>query len=490
MKMRIEEIKNQDKNLEGVERRGFKNLMSLYIRSTRATLLVLFAVSAPLIIGAVGMALDISHAYLVKERLTHALDAAALAATAAAASGSSLEQRLNRFFEVNYPEHKVGVAYDLNYQINGDDVVVTAKAYYKTMFLNVLGVDKINVDAQTTVRREVRGLEVALVVDVTGSMQGRKIEDLRTASLSFVDIIFNRVKDKRFLKVGLVPYAATVNIGSIAADYVELPIVPARADVTYDMSEPTQWQGCVMARPYPYDTNDDSVNDGGYWDAFWWEHTTGDEDNNFWDEEKGGDLNLPYRNCNNRRTPNLGCPTDNPIVPLTNDEDTLVTAIEDIVYWCRGGTLGNLGMTWGWRVLSPEEPFNEGASYESEYWRKAVVMMTDGENQLWKKPGIDEQSDFSAYGYIDEGQLGTTNRGDGVREANERFAETCDMMKDKGIAIYTVTFGNSIIGKPSEQYYKDCASDESKYYAAANGDDLIAAFESISRELSNLHITN
>lgn len=244
-----------------------------------------------------------------------------------------------------------------------------------------------------------------------------------------------------------------------------------------------------MARDYPYDTNDAGTFEGGHWDAFWWENTTGDNTNNRWDEAQGGSLNLPYTQCNDRRTPNLGCPVTNPILPLTNDQDALLDAADDIVYWCRGGTLGNLGMTWGLRVLSPEPPFVEGAAYDNPFWRKAIIMMTDGENQLFKKPGIAKTSDYSSYGYLSDGVLGTTNSGTALNTVNNRFLETCALAKSLGITVYTVTFGSSIIGKPSEQKYIECASDETKYYPAATNEELVEAFTEISRELSNLRIS-
>ncbi len=485
-------------------------LLKSYIRNQSATIVIAFAITAPIVVGSAGMALDMARAYLVKERLTHALDAAALAATASAAQGADLGVRLQKFFDANYPPEKLGATYDLNYELVGDDVKVSAKAKYATSFLSILGYDFIDVGVTTIVRREVRGLEVALVLDVTGSMSGSKITSLRTATLNFIDILFDRVSNHNYLKVGLVPYSITVNVGDIAPDIVSAPMVPGRPAAHYDPDSSTDWAGCVMARDGEHDQIDSDVFDGGYWDAYWWEHKVGNPDDgnghNPWDSDQGGSINLKYpptsdsQGCNDRRSPNLGCPIENPIVPLTSDEGVLVDAAEKLTHWCRGGTSGNLGMSWGWRVLSPSEPFTQGASYDSSYWRKAVVMMTDGENTFY-------QSDYSSYGYVADGNMETTegvdpdrygynptpgqsitNKSQATNEANNRFIRTCNMMKDLGITVYTVTFGSGIIGKPTEKFYKDCASDETKYFPAATNSELIDAFEQISRELSNLHI--
>lgn len=457
-----------------------------YWRHTAGTIMVLFALTAPLVVGAAGVALDSAMAYLVKERLSHALDAAALAASSSAAQGANFDKRLRSFFDANYPPEKIGATYDLSYTFEGDDVRVSASADYNTRFLRLIGINIVTVQSETVIRREVRGLEVALVLDVTGSMRGTKIASLRTATQDFIDIIFSRVKDTRYLRVGMVPYAIAVNVGDEAPSVVKRPIVSSRPDVVYDPDNPEMWAGCVMAREAPDDKYDTSVIAGGEWEAYWWEHH--DTKNN-WDADQGGSINLKYppsgdgQGCNDRRSPNLGCPIENPIIPLTNDKVLLDAAANKITHWCRGGTAGNLGMVWGWRVLSKQEPFTQGADYDSNLWRKAVVMMTDGENTFY-------QADYSAYGYIADGNLGTTNKGTATGLVNEKFADTCQAMKEQGITVYTVTFGSGIIGRPTEEYYKACATSQNHYYPAATNDELIAAFQSISRELSNLHITN
>lgn len=464
-----------------------------YWLNTGGAIAIMFGFSAPAIVGAAGMALDYAQSYLVQQRLSQAIDAAALAGASSSTDAAEIEARVKEFFNINYPPEKFGFTFEPEVTVVGDQVKVKGTAYHDTTFLKVVGIDQIDVEAYTTVNREVRGIEVALVLDVTGSMQGQKIKDLEEATKTFLTTIFNRVSNHNFLKVGMVPYAATVNVGSIGPDIVNEPIVPDRPSVVYDPSKPkSEWAGCVMARETPDDKFDTDQFDGSSWDAYWWEHTVGDTKNNYWDPAQGGTPTIPYvdsKGCNDYANPNLGCPLTNPIIPLTSDYDTLYDAADGLKPWCRGGTLGNLGMAWGWRVLSDTEPFEQGASYNSFLWRKAVVMMTDGENQLWKKPGINKKSDYSAYGYMDDEVMGTDDRGTAKTIANQRFVETCNAMKALGITIHTVVFGTGVIGKPTEDYYKACASSEAHHHRAANGDDLVAVYEDIAKELSNLHIS-
>ncbi|MFP4386525.1 MAG: hypothetical protein ACLFRA_04865 [Alphaproteobacteria bacterium] len=138
-----------------------------------------------------------------------------------------------------------------------------------------------------------------------------------------------------------------------------------------------------------------------------------------------------------------------------------------------GFTHGNYGMVWGYRVISQAFPFTEGVEFGNQYWRKAVVMMTDGVNTVHQH--------YSAYGPTQDNDISTY-------KLNERFADVCQNMKDDGIIIYTVTF-TSGVSESTKDYYRECATTEDYFHDAPSQNDLIKVFETISRELSNLYIT-
>ncbi len=482
------------------DKRKLFNVCLQYWRETKAAILITFAVSLPIVFATGGLGIDITNAYMARERLVRACDAAALATAASTSlyTEEAVRERFRNFVHANFPEERFGELKVIDiFPVPSDQSLVGAdslkgklKLAYKTQFASVLGKEIIFLHAECSVKREVRGIEVALALDVTGSMQSNdNIGALRTATVNFINILFDRVEDHDDLRIGLVPYSATVNVGSIAPNIVStIDPVPARPSVIYDPNDPLEWQGCVMARDYPHDYQDTHPNIGGYWDAFWYEDTPLDNEDNHWDAATGGNLNLPYNECNDRRTPNLGCP--NPITPLTSDKNFLLAQAHDLKYWCRGGTLGNLGMTWAWRVLSPGFPFQQGANYEDPLWTKTIVMMTDGENQVWKKPGTDSSklSDFMAYKRLEDGVLGTTNKGSAKDEVNDRMKKTCSLMKDKGITVYTVTFSTKI-SESTKDIFKRCATDSSKYFDAPSQDKLIEVFETIGKQISNLHIS-
>lgn len=439
-----------------------KDRAKAYLKDIRGATAVLFAVAIPVIVAAVGMAVDLSQAYLVKTRLSHALDAAALASAASASSESAINAKLQDFFHANYPPEKIGMTYDIRATLVGDEITVTARADYLTSFLKVLGINTINVSARTIVQREVKGVEVAMVLDVTGSMsENNNIGTLRTAATNFVNIMFERADD-RFVRIGLVPFATSVNVGRYGlgrnpdgSTYGDgSSFMRNRHGLTYTTSPTsTQWMGCVLEDAYPRDTTDHT----GPWEMYRYCRRVNDDVAVCELDSRGRP----------RANPNKICPVS-PVVPLTNDQTKLLTAIAG--FQANGNTQGNTGMAWGYRLISPEYPFTEGSAWDSEFWSKAVIVMTDGANTI--------NTTYSGYG------LSSTLR---TSDLNNRFAETCELLKEQDVIIYTIIF-TSNIPAATKTLFRECATDDTKYFYAPSQTDLIETFETIGRELSNLHI--
>lgn len=456
-----------------------KHTIRRYCLHTAGSLAVMFGIMAPVLIGVAGMSLDYSQAFLVKQRLSQALDAAALAAAASSTDGDVIRQKVIDFMDANYPPEEVGITYEPIVNIVGDEVIVTADARYNTLFLRVLGIDSIDVDASTTVVREVQGIEVVLVMDNTGSMaSNNNIQALRDAASNFVYIMYGidvedgeaadpssldgmARRDRDFIKVGLVPYSGSVNVGpyGLGEDFNGDYYGPAFVNNPHNLQYTTatnnnRWLGCVLAEDNPDDTRDIS----GPWDMYRYCRDADDD---------------PYCDLNNRgnvrRNANYDCPRT-PLMPLSKSPSALKTSIDTMN--AQGYTHGNYGMAWGYRVISPDFPFEEGVEWDNKYWRKAVVMMTDGVNTIHPR--------YSAYGPTQDHNL---RPGD----LDDRFEETCDLMKDDDILIYTVTFDRGV-NQRTKDLYKECATSEDYYHDAPSKSELIDVFERISRELSNLHI--
>ncbi|GBF25458.1 hypothetical protein MnTg02_00490 [bacterium MnTg02] len=147
------------------------------------------------------------------------------------------------------------------------------------------------------------------------------------------------------------------------------------------------------------------------------------------------------------------------LLPLTNDISALKKKINDL--GADGWTYIPSGLIWGWRVLSPNEPFTDVKPYDDKEWVKALVLMTDGSNTL----------DFSYTG----------------DDADPQTAALCENMKDQGITIYSVAF--QINSKSTKKLIQNCASGADNYYDASDNSALKAAFNSIGEKLSELRIS-
>ena len=460
--------------LRDVARRAH-NRFRLYCLSTCAAFALMFAIVAPVLVGAAGMSLDYAMAYLVQQRLAQALDAAALAGAASSTDEAEIRQRIRDFFAANYPEEEFGTTLVPEVTVTGDQIMVSVLAYHSTTFMKFLGVDRVDLNAATTVQRQVQGIEVVLVLDVTGSMGGSKIRALRRAAANFVYIMYGiniedgaaananeldtmGIRNNNFIKIGIVPYSSSVNVGpyglgkdldgrNYGSSFVNNP----RGFSYRATSSSSYWGGCVLAESYPLDTMDHE----GKWDMYRYCRD---------DRER-------YR-CDDYYTQsaNLSCPRT-PITPLVTKPSVLRASIDTLE--AAGNTYGNFGMVWGGRVLSPEFPFQEAQPWDNIYWKKAIIMMTDGVNQIHSK--------YSAYGFTSEDGLS------GNRELDERLNEVCDNLKDKNVLIYTITFASG--GEGAKDAYESCATTPDYYYHAPDDEDLVDVFETISRQLSNLYIS-
>ena len=259
------------------------------------------------------------------------------------------------------------------------------------------------------------------------------------------------------------------------------------------------WQGCVEARPSPYNINGaipygDEFGNGDpaslYVPMFapdepgdrW---ATEDDEypdnfsaaNNWWNDGTESSSGLT-RQRNMKKYfdvrplgassakgsgPNYSC-TSKPISRLTDvsTEEGLAAvnaAIEAME--ASGATNVPEGLNWGWNALSSQAPFPDGRSEAERGNDKVVILLTDGENTYYT-PGSLGYSDpagnksiYSAHGYLQPGYglgdigrllLGTTSsvgkynysNGNYTAAINEHLDTLCANAKANGIILMTV----------------------------------------------------
>ncbi|WP_179953906.1 TadE/TadG family type IV pilus assembly protein [Denitrobaculum tricleocarpae] len=262
----------------------------------------------------------------------------------------------------------------------------------------------------------------------------------------------------------------------------------------------TVWKGCVEARPSPLDESDDPPSVELFTRHFWPSTI-----NDFGDDQRGDndwpDIDERNEARNEGTGPNLGCGP--PITSLTAEKTKVLAAIDEMQSWSRGGTHANLGLAWGWRVISPrwrglwggDTPDNLPMDYDAPLMDKVAIILTDGTNVYYDWPdglpgrplsGTYPDTDYSAYGRLSEGRLGTTNQAAAVVEINNRMSRLCQNMKDEGIVIYAITFQLNDVA--TQNLMRNCATDPEKYYNSPSNEELRATFVAIGNELTNLRI--
>ena len=193
-------------------------------------------------------------------------------------------------------------------------------------------------------------------------------------------------------------------------------------------------------------------------------------------------------NSSNRWRMNRDCP-ELPILDLTDvltQKSTVTDHIADMV--ASGTTNIPLGVIWGLRVLSPEEPFTKGAEYDDPERRKAMVILTDGANYV-SDDNTWLDTEYTAYGYGDERRLGDTiNTKSEIQDKMDDFVlEACDEAKDKGVSVYTIAF--SVSSTSVINMMRDCATEPGFFFNSPSTSDLETTFRVIAEDLASLHIS-
>jgi hypothetical protein len=282
-----------------------------------------------------------------------------------------------------------------------------------------------------------------------------------------------------------------------------------------------RWKGCVEARPEPFDIDDtppSPANPDTLFVPYFWpdQNFPGNADqgggqgpfaNNYmpdgalptgwaftgdWERQynlfKYNGVNVATIDETPPRTlgPNAGCPDE--IQALTNDKTRVLNKIDGLSHWGSGGTITSEGMAWGWRVLSPGAPFTEGRPYGRDV-RKIIVLMTDGRNSMIAddNPGSAHKSDYTAYGHLREGRMGTDRFDHAEAWLTERTRRVCANIQGQNIEVYSIIFRENDAN--ARQMVRGCATSQQHFFVAASQNELLSAFGSIANSIARLRLT-
>ena len=85
-----------------------------------------------------------------------------------------------------------------------------------------------------------------------------------------------------------------------------------------------------------------------------------------------------------------------------------------------------------------------------------------------------------------DGQFNTSYDA-GMGDSNTQAKKMCGKMRDAGVRVYAVAFQAPTSAKNT---LKDCTGDDSRFFDASDGTELLAAYDAIASQLSQLTLVN
>lgn len=527
-----------------------KRFARAFAGDRRGNVAIIFALCIIPILAAIGAAIDMSNAQRVRAQLQDATDSAVLAVArdGLKLTDAQIKPQADTYMKASY-RYVTSIPYTIS-NVTFDRTSVTAtldtKASVPTSFMQLVGIKTVPITAHAVSKG--LGFEVALVLDTSGSMDDyagttKKIDALKTASSSFLDSMFGTSATSQRVTVAVVPFAT--NVRAMPAGTTSAPTwLDTTGAATYAFDDldttsstyapwklfsqlkNTTWGGCVMTRAAPYDTDDTAPSGTTLFRPWFWPDEPDSSPNhaeqtgtnwygqatyasypNSYISDTGGtctgtpsgttgstslankwqERSCKYKNATySGAGPNLYCDSA-AITPLTGTRATLDTAISALS--AAGNTNILEGLMWGWRALSPTEPFTQGKAYTAANNRKVIILMTDGVNNYGANSNNQNYGNFFTYGYAKDGHIGVTSSDNNtmVAQLDTKTQTACTNAKAKGIVIYTIGFGAGATA--SQTLLKGCASDPAFFYQPATSADLKPVFLAIAQSINRLRIS-
>lgn len=377
-----------------------------------------------------------------------------------------------------------------NVHVTADgEVNVTGQTTYSLAFGAIFNKKTMNISASSSAvageTAVTEPVDVVLVLDTTSSMAGNKLAALQSSANLLIDALDGGGSSTQ-VQMGVVPFASYVNVGTNNRNEFWLDLEPEQEtktepeqilvtagycagnpnatltrhrdgvpetyigcdneveDVFIDgplitTTEQRPWHGCVLSR-----------SRGGSGTSVL--HLNDEE----WVNEPVSTLNRGDWNCGNA-----------PLLPLTSQLTEARASINGLV--ADGDTYIPAGIAWGWRVLTPNEPFTGGR----DNTKQVMVIMTDGGNSLVKGLGRN-------HARIDFGGPNETADLDRVTDHTETL---CRNVKNDNIEVFTIAF--EVDDAATRSLLSGCATSTANYFDARDAQQLEDAFSDIANNIAD-----
>ncbi len=505
--------------------------------------LVIFGVYVFLIILMVaGIGVDLMHFERNRAELQYTLDRAVLAA--ADLDNDDAHAVVTDYFnKAGLSEYLSSVTIDEGEGFRS--VSATAEAEVRTQFMHMTGLDSLMAPAASTAEEKVDGVEISLVLDVSGSMNSNnRLTNLKSAARDFIDEMILNTEDGK-LSISIVPYATQVS-------------VPDELFNEFNASQEHTYSNCINFESSDFNETSMDTNFAYQRTMHFDPWYTNDK------RASGNRLSLPV--CDDRAS--------REILVMENDANTLKNFISNLS--AGGNTSIDVGMKWGTALVDPSlnpviqnmiagGAVNAGFStrphaYNDTNAMKVIVLMTDGQNTsqyyvaggyrtgpsgVWwnedsnhysvlDKNDPDDPNDDEYYwrhnGTWNDHPYGDNESGDAVNLSypdlwaftslhwnwkynykpwmgstnakntwyypvrkyvdgsakNSRTNAICDAVKNQQVIVFAIGFEAPSAG---QAILASCASSASHYFNVIGGTELADAFSSIASSIRKLRLT-
>lgn len=204
---------------------GVMRGVARFARDRSGNVLLMTAAAIVPIIAIVGSGIDIGRAYMADLRLQQACDAGVLAGRRAMGGTqytADHQDIARQMFVFNFPNGVYGsTASEFeSWPGGGADVSGRATATLPTAIMNYFGFEEFDLGVNCGAKMEIANTDVMMVLDVTYSMvmSGNRLSELQRESKAFLTTLMGADVGDGRIRIGVVPYALTVNVGQILID--------------------------------------------------------------------------------------------------------------------------------------------------------------------------------------------------------------------------------------------------------------------------------
>jgi Flp pilus assembly protein TadG len=504
---------------------GWRALVRRVLADRRGSIAPVFGLMIIPLFVATGVAVDVGRAVASRNDLQDAVDSTALALAHLPPSTplAILQADAQTWMGAELNSHNLGQL-TVTVTPGASQLTVSAASVITTTVSAVAGVNSIPVNATSTVKWGLSHVELALVLDNTGSMSSSsKLPTLVSAATSLVDTLSSTAgSDPAALKISVVPFSMTVNVGSgyQSATWMTGVMPTAYGSDIFSTSNVNRftlfqqmhqtWGGCVESRPAPYDVQEDAPTTATPATMFtpffapdepdtggtFYNNYLSDGNSGSWQQRQGNAAKYTAtpRTGTNSSTgyvygPNAGCSLT-PLLRLTDNSNNMAEVKSKLSQMVAvGDTNIPMGLMWGWHTLSPNAPFSDGSAYGTQGVMKIVVLLTDGQNQNTTN-GNSNDSYYSGDGYSWQNRvagLNSSNSNNRTTALDNRMTLLCNNMKAQNIVIYTVRIDVTGVAPTALQ---NCATSLADFFDVPNVPDLPAVFANIAGDIGHLRLAH